>query len=174
MELLRHRSCRVLKRIPKASRIPAAEKLAETMRQVVVGPDCVDSWVNLLTFTFTCFGVPGQRGGQRHLNSLASKVNAAIASFPGTSLPIQSQKPLKIRSSTVNLAARVSSKLEDGDIRGAIRLAASNDTMAPFDDLTAAALRAKHPARAAVDAPPPTPNRDTSLCLQESDIINSI
>src|SRR5664279_4677870 len=130
MELLRHRRCRVLKRIPKASRIPAADKLAETLRQVVVDPDSVDKWVDLLTFTFACFGVPGQRGGRRRLNCLASKVNAAVAIFPASSAPVQQQKPPQRRqSSDVNLAARVSSKLEDGDIQGAIRLAASDDTV---------------------------------------------
>src|SRR5664279_3407903 len=130
MELLRHRRCRVLKRIPKASRIPAAGKLAETLRQVVVDPDSVDKWVDLLSFTFACFGVPGQRGGRRRLNCLASKVNAAVAIFPASSAPVQQQKPPQRRqSSDVNLAARVSSKLEDGDIQGAIRLAASDDTV---------------------------------------------
>ena len=70
LQLLRHLRCRVLKRVPKASRIPAAEKLADTLRCVTSDPDCIKV-VDLLTFSFTCFGVPGQRGGQRRLNSLA-------------------------------------------------------------------------------------------------------
>ena len=175
MELLQHRRCRVLKRVPKASRIPAADKLAETLRQVTAEPDSVDKWVDLFAFTFTCFGVPGQRGGQRHLKSLASKVNAAVTCFPASSAPVKQQKPVKSRqSSDVNLAARVSSKLEDGDIRGAIRLAASDDTLAPFDDVTAEALRFKHPSRAASDSPPPTPNNDSCLTLQQADILAAI
>ena len=57
--------------------------------------------------------------------------------------------------------------LEDGDIRDAIRLAASDDTMAPFHDVTAEALRSKHPTRAASGAAPSTPNiNDACLCLQ--------
>jgi hypothetical protein len=175
MELLRQHRCRVLKRIPKASRIPAADKLAETLGQVVVNPDCVDKWVDLLTFTFSCFGVPGQRGGQRHLNSLASKVNAAVASFPVLSAPVQQQKPSKSRqSSDFNLAARVSSKLEDGNIRGAIRLAASNDTLALFDDVTAEALRSKHPSRVTHDSPLPMPNNDVCLLLQQGNILAAV
>ena len=96
-DLLLHHRCRVLKRVPKASRIPAADKLAETLRYIVADPDSVETWVDLLKFTFICFGVPGQRGGQRHLRSLASKVNTAIARFPASSVPIQQQKPFKIR-----------------------------------------------------------------------------
>ena len=48
-----------------ASRMPAAEKLSESPRQIVSDPDCVDSWISL-SITFTCFGLPGQRGGHRH------------------------------------------------------------------------------------------------------------
>jgi hypothetical protein len=70
MELLRHHRCRVLKRVPKASQLPAAEKLAEALRQFVAELDCVEKWLHLLTFSG--FGIPGQRGGKRHLSSLAS------------------------------------------------------------------------------------------------------
>ena len=55
------------------------------------------------------------------------------------------------------------------DIRGAIRLVAIDDTTAPFDDVTAAALRTKHSARAAPDIPPPTTTGcDECLRLQRS------
>jgi len=112
MELLHQRRCRVLKRVPKASRIAAADKLAETLRRIVADPDCIDKWMDLLLFTFACFNVPGQRGGKRHLSSLASKVNQAVAAFPSVIPPnsvAKQQKPRK--SSNSNLAARVSSKL---------------------------------------------------------------
>jgi len=155
--------CRVLKRVPKASRIPAADKLADILRKVVVDPDSVDKWVDLLSFSFTGFGVPGQRGGRRHRNSLASKVNAAITCLPSLAVPVQRQQPYKSRqSSHVNLAARVSSKLEDSDNRGAIRLAASDDTLAPFDDVTAEALLSKYPFRTSPSSPPSTTN---TACL---------
>jgi hypothetical protein len=69
------------------------------------------------------------------------------------------------------MAALVSSKLEESDIRGAIRQAASDDTVAPFDDVTAEALRDKHPARSPSVAPIPLPNGDICLRLQESDVL---
>jgi hypothetical protein len=178
MELLHQRRCRVLKRVPKASRIAAADKLAETLRRIVADPDCIDKWMNLLLFTFACFSVPGQRGGKRHLSSLASKVNQAVAAFPSVIPPssaVKQQKPPK--SSNGNLAARVSSKLEEGDVRGAIRIAASEDTIVSFNDVTAAALRAKHPARVRSDTPPPSPSFDSGepcLIQSEADILAAV
>ena len=89
LDLLGQQRRRALKRVPKASQIPAAEKLAETLLQVITVPTCVDNWKNLLTFTYACFSVPGQRGGKRHLSSLASIVNAALACFPATFINVQ-------------------------------------------------------------------------------------
>ena len=181
MELLCQRRCRVLKRVPKASRIPAADKLSETLRHVVDDPDSSAKWIDLLSFTFGCFGVPEKRGGKRFLSSLATKVNQAIASFPAVSYsaPLtatQSRKQSSTRRSSCNeLAARVSSKLEEGDIRGAIRLAASEDTIAPFDDVTAEALREKHPVRAPSDCLPTPPSKEEeSIQLTDTDIRSTI
>ena len=68
----------------------------------------------------------------------------------------------------------MSGKLEEGDICGAIRLASSDETIAPFDDVTAEALRVKHPARASSDSMTPTPKSDLCLCLQQADVMVAI
>ena len=177
MEMLRRHRCRVLKRVPKASRIPAAEKLASTLQQVVANPDDILKWTELLLFTFSCLGVPGQRGGKRHLSSLASKVNQAIANFPTVPPPDRAgvQHSPKLRTKPDDLAARVSRKIEDGDVRGAIRLTASDAVLAPFDDVTAAALQIKHPARSISDSPTPPPSTDSPILrLLESDILAAV
>ena len=43
------------------------------------------------------------------------------------------------------LAARISSKLEEGDFKGAVRLASSEDTIRDPNGVTVEALRSKHP-----------------------------
>jgi hypothetical protein len=102
---------------------------AETLRQIIVDPDNIDKWRALKSFTFACFSIPGQSGGKGNLNSLASKtkINAAIASCPDVSEQVtwHQQKKSKSRpSSDLILASRVTNKLEDGDYRGTICLAA--------------------------------------------------
>ena len=62
-----------------------------------------------------------------------------------------------------NLTTRMSNKLEDGGLRVTIRLASSDDTIAPFDDVTADALCIKQPPRAASDAQPPPPSSHVSF-----------
>jgi len=81
-------------------------------------------------------------------------MNKRISDFPKTII-FEDQKidviPLRSKRSqeSSKLAVTVSSKLEDGDVRGVIRLAASDDTLAPFTDATIEELKLKHPPRAA-------------------------
>ena len=71
------------------------------------------------------------------------------------------------------LAARVSEMLEDGDVKGAVRLAASDETIAPYCQSTVDALVSKHPRAASL--PQYTENQTvSSLELQESDIAVAI
>ena len=58
-----------------------------------------------------------------------------------------------------SLGRRVASKLEDGDFTGAVRLACSDDSLAPFNSVTFAALQDKHtePHCDTVIPPPPGP-----------------
>ena len=158
---------RVLRRIPKASRIPAANKLADILSSISREPDNIDNWLHLLLFSYTCLGVPGQRGGRRHKSSLATRVNKAVSDFPTVVQSSQGDRRQKLSASrsTSNFAARVSSKLEEGDVKGAVQLAASDMSLAPFDESTADVLRGKHPARTAVSTPPSPTSIDACLTL---------
>jgi len=78
-----------------------------------------------------------------------------------------------------NTSALISEKLEEGDVRGAIRLASSDDSMAPHDEKTLAELRLKHPPRRTVpiDGPLPLITQTSSnqpIAVQERDVIEAI
>ena len=47
----------------------------------------------------------------------------------------------------MRLASAVSKKLDEGYIRGAVRLVSSSDKVAPFNEETLSKLREKHPPR---------------------------
>ena len=55
---------RVIKYIPKASRLPAASKLESVLSQIISSPDNIEAWKQLLIFGHACFGVSNQRGGK--------------------------------------------------------------------------------------------------------------
>ena len=66
-------------------------------------------------------------------------------SYLYTQPPHQSSEPRVTRDLLSNLAKRLSSKLEDGDFKGAVRITCSEDTMADLNEETLSALHAKHP-----------------------------
>ena len=76
-----------------------------------------------------------------------------------------------------SLATRVSTKLEEGDFRGAVCLACSEDSVADHSDASMAALRAKHPAPHSdtiLPAPPLENDQHPSLVVTEQDVAQAI
>ena len=129
--------------------------------------------------------MPGGRDGKCHHQSLTTKVNNTLNTldaYPNISQRIQSiQQPIRRLVGIVyNIASRISEKLEDGDVRGAIRLAASDDAMAPHDEKTLIALRLKHPPRRVAPSGVPTNSHNTvnslplPLVVAERDIKDAI
>ena len=129
--------------MPKASRGEAGKKFA-TILDAVVGKNDHASWVRLLYFSTRCLGRP-DRGGRRR--SLATAVNRQLreeADPPPGLGPTPRRGLFSPDDSLKYLAARVSAKLEEGDFKGAVRLASSDDTLAPMNDATFQALQEKH------------------------------
>ena len=140
-------SVKILKRIPRSSREQAASKLAVILDAVVSKNDHI-SWVRLLQFSARCLHVPAQRAKSC---SLASMVNRHVREEADPPAPRQSTRSSRLptKSSPKDpmqyLASRVSSKLEQGDFKGAVRLACTDATIADNSDAIFEMLRKKHP-----------------------------
>jgi len=123
----------------------AASMFTAVLKRILVDPDNAILWQQFLMFTYCCFGV-SERGGKRHKTTLAnSKVNNAFSNF----LLTNSQTPLPSRQSKnrridESKTGSMSAKIKESDVRGAVRLAVSYDTLAPCSDDAADALRLLH------------------------------
>ena len=153
---------RVLKRIPKSARQQCSSKLT-TLLRVIVRSNSMEAWNRLFLFTPTCLRQP-RRG--RYSESLASLVKRQLQDVLAPSAPPPSsgrrKKATKRPDPEEYLAMRVSAKIEEGDFRGAIRLASSDDTLADASDETYNALCAKHPASHPDSQIPPGPSVSVS------------
>ena len=135
-------------RIPRSSRDLAAKKLAFIIEAVVANPDSGPAWDRLFHFSSRCLRVP-KRGGRRW--NLARAINEQIRAevdpplSPSPDHPQSRQSRRKVRDPLMSLAALVSYKLEEGDFKGAVRLACSEDSVASENGSTLDALRLKHP-----------------------------
>ena len=167
---------RVVKRLPHASQDPATRKLASILEEVTM-VNSAHSWLRLLRFPRHCLRTP-RRGGLCW--SLAKCINQQLAEESDPS-PLPAHQPLLSRRPGQGhsafqeplqfLASRVSEKLEEGDFRGAVRLACSEDSVA------IAALKAKHPdphPDTKCPQPPSVEASEAALVVSESDVARAI
>ncbi|ESN94307.1 hypothetical protein HELRODRAFT_164124 [Helobdella robusta] len=103
------------------------------------------------------------RGGGR--NNISAKINSRLDAFGGGSLeelmksvePIVKEQDERVRKP--KLSALVKCKIEQGNVRNAMRILASTDTMAPDSADTINSLKDKHPP-ALLDRKP-SPNKES-------------
>ena len=114
----------------------------------------------LLRFCSRCFKVPSRGGHRRSLVAAIARQLDEETDDPSAT-PVNSRGRRTRRppqDPTEFWASRVSMKLEEGDFRGAVRLACSEDTIAASNDATFAALQLKHP--------PPLPDSSIPLSFR--------
>jgi len=139
----------VLPRIPKGARQRAASEFEQRLRAVVATPDNLTTWSNLFGFA-TLLGQPERGGSGRNLTSQVIKqLNGRSNYLPipqeRSAIPKSTAARKQAMSDDERAAKRASSKLQDGDIRGAVRCITSSDKLAPLTDDNYAILKAKHP-----------------------------
>jgi len=99
---------------------------------------------------------PGRVDCHRYLSTAINKQLRENADPPSIPIrPITRKHHLPADDPTTILAARTSTKLEDGNFRGAVRLACSDDTLAPMNEATFEALQEQHPPPASDSSIPP-------------------
>lgn len=150
-----------LRRIPKGARYSAADKFAKLVNECIE-KNSVFAWSQLLTFAYISFNCKGNKE-----KSLTSKVKENIKNFSSEITPPMKKKALP-------LAKRVEAKVEDFDIKGAIRILSSSDKLAPFNEETFSKLKLKHPTASSipnVESPPPP---SCSLIVNEQQVRKKI
>ena len=103
-------------------------KLTSIINAILANSDVFSSWHRLFLFSAHCLSVPPRGGCHRSLTKI---VNNQIQSESDPPLPLKLQPGQKKQKDPLEyLATRVSSKIEEGDFKGAIRLATSDDKFA--------------------------------------------
>lgn len=148
-----------LKRIPRGARQKAAQGLDRCIRAVVSTPLDLDAWRNLLQFA-DCLSQP-IRGGKR--NNLTTQVVSQIDNIGARTSFTQSdsqefqeqRRGQGVRQGDAGIAHRASMKLQDGDIRGAIRCLSSDENLVRPSQSVHQSLLLKHPPCPTDTRPPP-------------------
>ena len=127
----------VLKRVPKDSRVPMAESLSDKINDIVYNVEDVTKWP-IFSTSFLFFLEQPKRSGRKQTTSMSSLINK------------------KNRANGLEQRIKlISSKLDDGNVIGGIRLAASDEKIALFSTDIYQKILSKHPQRAKFAAPNP-------------------
>ena len=166
-------SVKILKRTPRASREQAAAKLAKILDAIVSKDGHHVSWDRLLQFSVRCFCVPARRAKHCSL-ALREEVDPPVLHQSARS-NCQSTKSFA-KDPMAYLASRVSSKLEQGDFKGAVRLACSDATIADNSSATFEELQQKHPHPHPASSIIPLPETTglPPITVSEEEIIHAI
>ena len=161
------RQCRssIIAHIPKGSRYQFAKALANTIDAVISRKDAA-SWIRFVIFPLFCLRSP-PHNGKKHTVSLATIINRRISSFESnqdirellSSLETASHSSRRKKSNHADhqLRKSVSNKINDGDVRGAVRLITSEDALAPYTSSVLSELQEKHPPKPPDRRPFPSP-----------------
>ena len=165
---------KTLKRIPKGAKISAAEALSTTITNCL-NSENTDNWMNLFLFSFKSFPIPDKTTNGPSLTSkVKSNIDLDWNNFSWNENTNNHQ--IKNSDPKTSYAKRAISKLEDGDISGAVRILSSDESFAPFDSSTLESLRLKHPTASSQSfSPVPLSNLTTSpFQTCEEDVLKAI
>ena len=132
----------LIKRIPQSARLQCTLHLKELLNSVSDKPEDADAWVSLLNWGGLILQ-PIKRGGKRH--NLTTIIKKRISSYTDSTPPIRATPSVRPADPATQLRQAVASKLEDGNLRAAIRILCSDDAPLPVSEDSLAQLQFKHP-----------------------------
>ena len=147
--LLKQTSGSVYTRIPLASRNKASQVFSTLLLKCYTKND-KSAWEQIVNFPRCGLG-SSQRGGKKH-TSQATLVNKRLEAFVSGSTVVEPvpKKTKKAKSQTPSkstFASRVAAKLSMGDVRGAVNIVTSKESILPPSPETKTLLQVKHPTR---------------------------
>lgn len=150
---------RVVKRIPKAARFHASQEYTKTLEACINDIKSWDAWFRLLSFPYVAFKAPDRKDKNASKLSLATIIkrnlkvwtevkSLSFEAFFERIVPnaTNARKGNRKMDADDIRTKKCQSKLNDGDVKGAIRILSSEDTIAPVNMEVYLKLLEKHPA----------------------------
>ena len=159
-DLIKVKQGPVLKRIPKASRLQVSIAYKKIIDRIMANPLEKKCWEEFHNFPRLAIGC-SIRGGKKN-KSLASVVNKRVESFMAGKPEEISVK--KKKKGPPSIEQRVSAKLADFDVQGAVRILTSKESVLQPSAETKAKLQEKHPQQHSNSSNPPLPD-DSIPCF---------
>lgn len=157
--------CPIIKHIPKSARPACCSALVEILTNILRHRADQASWVRLFEFCPSILSIPAKSCS----NLSVSSVIKARLSGPTSRTAPSFHYTARRKQNDLALSTAVSSKVEDGNIKAALRLLCSEDTPADTSDIVFSAMQSKHPPCPSDRKPAPEPDQTAFTALQVSE-----
>ena len=165
----------IIKHIPRSARLHCAVQLTKAIKIVIAHPDDPAAWSSLLDYGKLLLLAP-PRSGRKH--NVANVLKKRTMDGLSTSTSAAYQPSRQGTSARVDeglaLSMAVRSKLEDGNIRGAVRIICSDEKPAVNNVATLKALRERHPPAPADFAAVPDPSAFSAMSATKREVWSAI
>jgi len=158
----------IIKHIPRSARPHIATELTVTINNVIHNPDDPSSWSALLEFGSTMLYAPARTGRRHNLASVLKKRSASSSKTVTDHIQDHNQRRPRKTNDDQCLATAVMTKIEDGNIKAAIRIITSDERPASDSAETLQALRERHPSPPSDRTSPPDPGQLPAVQFPES------
>jgi hypothetical protein len=166
-----HIDSALIKRIPKSARPVCASRLTNLLRGVTDNLISVEPWSDLLHFGVRVLQKPDRTGRRHNLASVIKKRTEGASPLDKQAV----KRPVrKSRNDDELLAAAVTAKVEDGNIKAAIRLLCSEEKPAVDTAATFLKLLERHPAPSVGRCPAEDPLSTSALQVSEAMVLQAI
>lgn len=155
----------IIKHVPKSARHHCASQLTATLNCITNKPTDLKAWSRLFNFGNTMLLAP-PRGGKKHNLTSLLKGRLATDDYAASARPTTKRRPTK--SDLAAVAATVTAKIDDGNIKAALRILSSDDKPADCSETTINALKARHPPADVDRQPSPLPGDYPTLQVTET------
>lgn len=157
----------LIKRIPRSARSSVANKLASVIKKCV-SCNTEESWEELFLFAYRILHVTKKK--QKDIISLSQKIKDNVSAYI---LPTDIKTYNASKSKSVYKLAE--NKISNGEIRSAVRILSSDDTLAPNNAATFEELKAKHPPPSRpLQFPAPPPENHEHFTTNEDLVLQGI
>jgi hypothetical protein len=146
--------------------------LTSLITKVNTNTDDLEAWSNLLHFGAHILQKPARTGSRHNLVSVIKK--RMDESAPKEQRPVNITAGRKKRDANELLAAAVTAKVEDGNIRAAIRILCSEEKPATDTNATYAKLLERHPAPPINRIPVADPTDVDAIQVSEREVMQAI
>ena len=161
----------LIKHIPKAARPACCSALGNILRKIIHDPNDIKEWNNLLHFAPSVLYNPPKAGAKSNLTSL---IKNRINSMSGDVVTKNSFFKASKNKPEFKLSAAISSKMEDGNFKAALRLLCSEDHPADFSDAAWLSMQDRHPSHVSDMSTLPDSRDFAAMFVTEAEVLKFI